>query len=44
MSKKISPFWYNKSGLQTTNKNQKEEFIIKDKNSLAHSEWNFKYH
>jgi len=43
MSRKIPPFRYNKCGSPTANNNKKEEFVMKDNNSLAHSTWNCKY-
>lgn len=44
MSRKNPPFWYNICGSPTANKIKKEDFVIKDNNSLAHSTWNCKYH
>ena len=44
MSRKNPPFWYNICGSPTANKKKKEDFVIKDNNSLAHSTWNCKYH
>ena len=44
MSKKIPPFDIINVVRQPQIKIKKEEFVMKDKNSLAHSTWNCKYH
>ena len=44
MSRKIPPFDIINVVRQPQIKIKKEEFVMKDKNSLAHSAWNCKYH
>ena len=44
MSKKIPPFDIINVVRQPQIKIKKEEFVMKDNNSLAHSTWNCKYH